>query len=125
MLAAVRIVGPGGATAIGETIMRHLFVLALLGASLGTSPAAAQAPAAAAAPAAGAYSTAGTPIGTLLDDAAAKAVLDKHVPGLTTNPQIEMARGMSLKDIQSYAAEQLSDAVLKAIDVDFAGLFKK
>ena len=71
------------------------------------------------------FSSASTPIGTLLDDAAAKAVLDKNVPGLTTNPQIEMARGMTLRDIQAYAAEQLTDTVLKQIDTDLAALTRK
>jgi para-nitrobenzyl esterase len=111
---------------IGDSGMRHLFVAALM---LAATPAAAQAPAtapsAAPAAAAAAYSTTGTPIGTLLDDAAAKAILDKRVPGLTTNPQIEQARRMSLKDIQVYAADRLTDDVLKAIDADFAGLSGK
>ena len=97
-----------------------LFVLALA-----AVPAAAQTPAPAAAEATTTYSSTSTPIGTLLDDAAAKAVLDKNVPGLTTNPQIDMARGMTLKDIQSYAAEQLTDDVLKKIDVDLAALARK
>ena len=97
-----------------------LFVLALA-----AVPAAAQTPVPAAAEATTTYSSTSTPIGTLLDDAAAKAVLDKNVPGLTTNPQIDMARGMTLKDIQSYAAEQLTDDVLKRIDVDLAALARK
>jgi para-nitrobenzyl esterase len=99
--------------------MRHFIALALV---LVGAPAVAQAPAAA--PAA-AYSSTGTPIGTLLDNAAAKAILDKRVPGLTTNPQIEMARGMSLKDIQAYAPQQLTDDVLKAVDADLAALSGK
>lgn len=103
--------------------MRHFVALALVVAAV---PAVAQTPAAAPAAAASAtYSSTGTPIGTLLDDAAAKAILDKRVPGLTTNPQIEMARGMSLKDIQAYAPQQLTDDVLKAVDADFAALSGK
>jgi hypothetical protein len=81
--------------------------------------------AAAAAASPAVFSSASTAIGTLLDDAAAKAVLDKNVPGLTTNPQIEMARGMTLRDIQSYAADQLTDSVLKKIDTDLAALARK
>lgn len=103
--------------------MRAALLLVL---ALAAAPAVAQqgAPIAAAAPAA-VYSSASTPIGTLLDDADAKAVLDMDVPGLTTNPQIEMARGMTLKDIQSYAADQLTDDVLKKIDTHLATIAKK
>ena len=95
------------------------------GAALPAAPATAQTAAPAVAEAPAGYSSTSTPIGTLLDDAAAKAVLDKIVPGLSTNPQIDMARGMTLKDIQSYAAEQLTDDVLKKIDVELAMLAKK
>jgi hypothetical protein len=36
-----------------------------------------------------------------------------------------MARGMSLKDIQAYAPQQLTDDVLKAVDADLAALSGK
>ena len=71
---------------------------------------------------AGQYSTSTTEIGTLLDDPAAKAVLEKHVPGMTTNEQIDMARAMTLKDIQQYSPDQVTDALLAAIDADLAKL---
>ncbi len=88
-------------------------------------PAKAPAPAeksAAAAPAAK-YSTDETEIGTLLDDPAAKAIVEKHIPGMTTNDQVDMARAMTLKAIQAYAPE-ITDEVLAAIDADFAKLPK-
>jgi para-nitrobenzyl esterase len=71
------------------------------------------------------YNTVDTPIGTLIDDPAAKAIIEKYVPGMTTSPQIDMARTMSLKDIQTYAADTLTDDVLKKIDADLAALGKK
>ena len=37
-----------------------------------------------------------TTLGELLDDPQAKAVLDKQFPGISTNPMMAMARGMSL-----------------------------
>ncbi len=77
---------------------------------------------AAPATAATAYSTADTPIGTLLDDPKAKAVIDKHIPGMTTDARIEMARGMTLAAVQQFAAEQVTDERLKAIDADFKAL---
>ncbi|WP_420381791.1 hypothetical protein [Novosphingobium sp.] len=87
-------------------------------------PASAQtpAPAATSKPAAAKYSTSDTDIGTLLDDPAAKAIVEKHIPGMTTNPQIDMARSMTLKAIQAYAASDVTDERLAAIDADFAKL---
>ena len=42
-----------------------------------------------------------TTLGTLLDDPQAKAVLDKYLPGISSNPLAEMAKGMSLNMILS------------------------
>lgn len=81
---------------------------------------AAKTPAASATATAAHYSTSATEIGTLLDDPAAKAVIEKHVPGMTTNDQIDMARAMTLKDIQQYSPDAVTDKVLTAIDADFA-----
>ncbi|AYO77513.1 hypothetical protein [Sphingobium yanoikuyae] len=75
----------------------------------------AQAPAAAPAPA---YSVETTDIGTLLDNPATKAVLDKNLPGFTANPQIDMARSMTLKGVQQYAADTLTDAALAKVQAD-------
>jgi len=40
-------------------------------------------------------------LGELLDHPQAKAILDKHIPGVSANPMVAMARGMSLKSILS------------------------
>ncbi|MCJ7624198.1 MAG: hypothetical protein MUO76_11895 [Anaerolineaceae bacterium] len=40
-----------------------------------------------------------TTLGTLLDDPQAKAVLDKHLPGISSNPLTAMLKGMSLNNI--------------------------
>lgn len=89
-------------------------------------PSAALAQAAGAAPAAHAghakYTSAETEIGVLLDDPAAKAIIEKHIPGMTTNDQIDMARGMTLKMIQQYSPDDVTDARLSAIDADLAKL---
>jgi para-nitrobenzyl esterase len=69
----------------------------------------------------GHYSTADTPIGVLLDDPAAKAILDKYVPALTRSPRAEI-RPASLKAIQGYALAVLSDEVLARIDADLVKL---
>jgi len=38
-----------------------------------------------------------TTLGALLDDPKAKAVLDSYLPGVSSNPMVAMAKGMSLK----------------------------
>jgi para-nitrobenzyl esterase len=78
-----------------------------------------------AAPAQAHYSTAETEIGTLLDDPAARAIVDKHLPGFSSGDQINMARGMTLKAIQPFAGDTITDAVLAAIDADLASLSGK
>jgi hypothetical protein len=40
-----------------------------------------------------------TKLGTLLDDPQARAVLDDYLPGISSNPLVAMAKGMSLKMI--------------------------
>jgi len=103
--------------------MRALTAAALI--LLSTAPVAAfaqTAPAAAAAPAATGYSVEDTEIGTLLDDPAAKALLDKHMPGFSANEQIDMARSMTLKMVQQYAPDTLTDKALADLQVDLAAL---
>jgi hypothetical protein len=45
--------------------------------------------------------TLNTTLGEILDNPQAKAVLDKHIPGISTNPIVAMAKGMSLNMILS------------------------
>jgi hypothetical protein len=78
----------------------------------------AQAPAAAAQH----YSTSETDIGTLIDDPAAHAIVDKYIPGMLSGDQIDMARSMTLKAIQPYAADRVTDKALAEIDAEFAKL---
>ncbi len=37
-----------------------------------------------------------TPIGTLLDNPQAKAVIEKYIPGASTNPMVAMVKGMTI-----------------------------
>jgi len=67
-------------------------------------------------------STATTTIGEILDTPAAKAVVDKHLPSVFANPQIRMARPLTLKGLQRFAKETISDDALAVIDKDFAAL---
>ncbi|WP_375194166.1 hypothetical protein [Sphingobium sp.] len=104
--------------------MRNFLIAAAMTLTMAGAPALAQT---AAAPAANAvakakYSTADTDLGTLLDNPAAKAIIEKNIPGMTTNDQVDMARGMTLKAIQQYAPDDVTDARLAAIDADLAKL---
>jgi para-nitrobenzyl esterase len=64
------------------------------------------------------YSVETTSLGDLMDDPAAKAVLEKHLPGLVGNAQIQMARGLTLKALQQYAGDMLTDAKLADVQYD-------
>ncbi|OJU13767.1 MAG: hypothetical protein BGN86_15455 [Caulobacterales bacterium 68-7] len=68
------------------------------------------------------FKTGQTSIGDILDNAAAKAVLQKHLPALVSNPDLDQGRFMTLKEVQQYAADMITDPVLAAIDADFAKL---
>lgn len=101
--------------------MRPILVIAAFAvAPIATAPAMAADPVPA--PAAAKYSTASTDIGTLLDNPAAWAIVIKHIPELGGNDQIQMARPMTLKAIQGFAADQITDERLAAIDAELAQL---
>ncbi len=63
-----------------------------------------------------------SPIRDLLANEQAKAVLDKHVPGMTTNPQLQQAMDMSLRQIAPFAPQTFTEQLLEAIDKDLAEL---
>lgn len=72
---------------------------------------------------AAAYSTADTALGELLDTPETRAVLEAHVSQeLFDSPQLDMARGMTLRQLQPFATDILSDEVLAEVDADLAKL---
>lgn len=68
------------------------------------------------------YSTSTTDIGTLLDNPATKAILTKYLPEVVNSDQIDMARAMTLKQIQSYSPDAITDAKLAQVDADLGKL---
>jgi para-nitrobenzyl esterase len=76
----------------------------------------------AAALASGHYNSLTTTLGTMLDDPAAKAVLEKHIPQVLDSPQIDMARGVTLSALQSYMPQLISDDLLETLDAELAKL---
>jgi hypothetical protein len=63
-----------------------------------------------------------TDLGTLLDDPLAKAILQKYIPELLASDQLDLARNMSLKQIQQYAPDKVGEDTLKKIDEELARL---
>ena len=67
------------------------------------------------------YSVQDTEVGTLLDDPAAAAILEKHMPGFTTNDKISAARGFTLASLQAFVPS-ITDKILADIDKDLKNL---
>ena len=60
-----------------------------------------------------------TKVGEILDDTNAVKILEKHVPGISKNPMLGMAKGMTLKAIlampQAKQAGLTEDMVTKVL----------
>ncbi len=65
------------------------------------------------------YSVSATLVGALLDDPAAVEILKKLIPTVYANDQFQSAgRSLTLKDIQQYEPDALSDANLAKIQAE-------
>ena len=58
----------------------------------------------------------------ILADERARAVLDKHLPGASTHPQIGMGLGMTLREIAYYPQAGLTKEKLAALDADLQAI---
>jgi len=58
----------------------------------------------------------------ILDDPKKMAVLEKHAPSLAGNPQLSMARGMTLAQVAGYTEAGLSEPMVKSICEDISKL---
>lgn len=104
--------------------MKFVVAALALGAAVIAVPAQAEEAAAASAAEAAkpAFSTTATPIGDILDNPDAKAVVEKFLPGFSAHPQIDMARSFTLKAVQSFQPDMITDEILAKIDADFAAI---
>jgi hypothetical protein len=59
-------------------------------------------------------------LGELLADEKATAILEKHVPGILSHPQLAMGKGFSLKAIAPMSGGMLTQETLDAIAKDLA-----
>ena len=97
--------------------LRSLVVATLAAGALTMMVPAVAAEAAAAPPAR--YSVSSTLVGKLLDDPAANAVLAKMIPTVYANEMFKTSgRELTLKDIQQYEPEALSDANLAKVQAE-------
>lgn len=72
------------------------------------------------------YSVEATHVGTLLDDPAAAKVLEQLIPSVYSNDMFKtMGRNQTLKAIQQYEPEALSDHNLARIQAEFDKLAAK
>ena len=63
-----------------------------------------------------------TRIADLMANAAAKAVVDRHLPGFSAHPMIGQAGALTLKGVQGFSQGAITDAHLQAIEADLAAL---
>ena len=63
-----------------------------------------------------------SPIEALLATPGARAVLDKRVPGFTTDARVQQALKMSLREVAPYAADVFTDALLATLDEELAAV---
>lgn len=61
-------------------------------------------------------------LGDLLANDAAKAVLDKYVPGFSTNPMTGMASGFTLTQLAGFPQANISSENLASIVSDLASI---
>jgi len=59
-------------------------------------------------------------INDILANEKAKAVVEKHVPGFTTHPQLAMVKSMSLKGVALFPEANISPDKLAAIIEDLS-----
>ncbi len=85
------------------------------------TPAPAAAPAATAAPA----FSADTPLETVVANPAAKAVLDKDMPSISTHPAFDQFKAMSLRQLQPYAQGKITDEAIAKVDADLKAVSGK
>lgn len=75
----------------------------------------------AAAPTASGFS-ADTPLEVVVADPAAKAVLDKTLPNISKHPAFDQFKAMSLKQLQPYASDRISEEAVAKVDADLKAL---
>ncbi|MEL7444558.1 MAG: hypothetical protein AAGK02_01945 [Pseudomonadota bacterium] len=63
-----------------------------------------------------------TPIEQLVADEAAKAILEKHIPGISQHPSYEQFKALSLRTVQPFSQGAITPEMLDAIAADLEKL---
>ena len=58
----------------------------------------------------------------IMESEAAKAILERHIPGITTDKQLKMAYGMSLRAIQKFPQAGITPEQIEGIEGELAAL---
>ena len=63
-----------------------------------------------------------TPIEALMADERAKAVMDRHLPGIDQHPAYEQFKSLSLKTLAPFSQGLINDELLGKIGTDLAAI---
>lgn len=66
--------------------------------------------------------SADTPLEVVVANPAAKAALDKTLPNLAAHPAFEQFKAMSLRQLQPYASDKISEEQVAKVDADLKAL---
>ncbi|MFZ5519956.1 MAG: hypothetical protein ACOZD0_01995 [Pseudomonadota bacterium] len=61
-------------------------------------------------------------LGDLLDNEQTKAILEKHMPGISTHPQIGMGRGFPLSVVANFSGGLITKEILEKVNAELATL---
>lgn len=71
---------------------------------------------------AGNLSTQKSSVGDLFANPAAKAIVEKHFPGISSDPRMMLAKGMTFRQLHEKSPEKITTEKLDAIDAELAKL---
>ena len=68
------------------------------------------------------YDLTATTLGEMLEDPAVVEIMEKHAPGITSNPMLGMAKGMPAAQAMGMAGGMIGQDAVEAIERDVAAL---
>ena len=68
------------------------------------------------------YDLTSTTLGEMLEDPDVVAIMEKHAPGITSNPMLGMAKGMPAAQAVGMAGGMVGQEAVDAITVDIEAL---
>ncbi len=71
---------------------------------------------------AGSLSTQKTTVGDLFANPAAKAIVEKQFPGISSDPRMLLAKGMTFRELHDKSPDKITTEKLNVIDADLAKL---